>query len=111
MDEPKPVTRWASASLECSVLSWACGILLVIFAVGPSTGVIADIVLLCAAGLTYLLCAAGAFAGIVALVRIRSDGYGGWASAWAGLLLGDVPVLASSCCLLRAALYFVAGGR
>lgn len=114
MDEPKPVTRWARASLECSFLGWMGGLFLGCFAIVPPPDVFSPgglIVLGGAAGLTYLLCVAGAFAGIVALLRIRSDGYGGRASAWAGLLLGGVPVLAASCQLLRFAVFLLPGVR
>lgn len=96
MDEPKPVTEWARWSLVCSLNGWL-GVL--IYRVPEAVRRGATLMdfgssVLIVGSLAYLMCLAGTVAGVLALVRIRGDGYRGHRQAWAGLVLGGLPVLA-----------------
>jgi hypothetical protein len=97
MAATKPVTSWAVVSLVASVLG--CLGFAALPAIyehgmhGDTTGVSAGGALLFFGGLSIALGLLGIVAGVVALRRTRGGECGGRGLAWAGLVLGFLPLV------------------
>jgi hypothetical protein len=96
MDDTKPRTLWAFASLACAILGSfgfvGFGMLVGLHPFSDTTGVTAGLWIVCLVYPSGVLCLLGVVFGFVALLRIRSGKYGGRAAALTGILLGCLPL-------------------
>jgi hypothetical protein len=85
MEDTKPRTLWAFASLVCGILGScglvAFGLLATLHPFSDTTGVTLGLWIVCLVFPSSVLCLMGVIFGFVALLRIRSGQYGGrWGS-------------------------------
>jgi hypothetical protein len=96
MDDTKPRTAWAFASLVCGILGCcglaAFGLLLSLQPFSDTTGVTAGLWILCLAFPSGVVCLLGMIFGLVALLRIGGGQYGGRGAALTGIILGGLPL-------------------
>ena len=96
MDDTKPRTLWAFASLACAILGSfgfvGFGMLVGLHPFSDTTGVTAGLWIVCLVFPLSLLCLLGVIFGFVALLRIRSGSYGGRWVALTGIILGFLPL-------------------
>jgi hypothetical protein len=96
MDDTKPRTVWAFASLVCSILGCgglvAFGLFATLHPFSDTTGVTAGLWIVSLVFPLSMLCLLGVIFGFVALLRIRSGSYGGRWVALTGIILAFLPL-------------------
>jgi hypothetical protein len=96
MDDTKPRTFWAFASLVCSILGCgglvAFGLFATLHPFSDTTGVTAGLWIVCLVFPLSMLCLLGVIFGLVALLRIRSGSYRRRWVALTGIILGCLPL-------------------
>jgi len=94
MDNAKPTTSLAIASLICSVAAWLVLPLLLTINPTAGAGVSGGLALLFVGSVAAILALLGIIIGTIALRKIRGGEFGGRGYAWAGIVAGCLPFVA-----------------